>query len=204
MSVPQTRIYCTECDLERWYVDRPIRIVYRWPIGKEWETRRSQGWCYECDNYRDIENMDRERLASDLVEMEWKRHVKRARLAELSNRFLAGIRYRSARRTLRYAIERLDKEIQDIEKLLDIATQRNSRSRCLTCWSDKTARATFDFKGKLTRDFKHACGGMLVSELDLGGLWVRYATTRYVLNTEGELLERLVGDPPWIRRYSAD
>ena len=135
--------------------------------------------------------MDPERLRSDRVEMERQRREKRARFAELSQGFLAGIRNWSARQTLRYAIEGLDKEIMDIEELFDIATQRNSRSRCLACWSERTAPATFDRNDDLTHDFKHACGGMLQRVTDLNAaIWIHFVLTTYVLNTEGELVEQ--------------
>ena len=189
MSMPSTKICCTGCDFETRELYSPIRIVYRWPSGKQLETGRQKGWCYHCDNYRDIENMDPERLASDRAEMERQRSGKRARFADLSKGFLAGIRNRSARRTLRHAIERLDEEIKETEELLDIATKRNSRSRCLTCWSEKTAPAAFDRNDDLTHDFKHACGGMLQIVRDPSNVRFHFALTTYVLNTDGEPLE---------------
>ena len=163
--------------------------MYRWPSGKELETGRRKGWCYHCDDYRDIENMDSEHLASDRAEMARQRGEKRARFAELSKGFFAGIRNRSARRTLRYAIEGLDEEMQETGELLGIATKRNSRSRCLTCWSEKTAPATFDRNDDLTHDFEHACGGMLQIVRDPSNVRFHFALTTYVLNTDGEPLE---------------
>ena len=189
MSLPLANIYCTGCDFETRDLCRPIRIVYRWPSGKELEAGRQKGWCYHCDNYCNIENMDPERLASDRAEKEQQRSEKRASDAELSKGFLAGIRNRSARRTLRYAIKGLDKEIKETEELLDIATKRNSRSRCLTCWSERTAPATFDRNDDLTHDFEHACGGMLQIVQDPSNIRFHFALTTYVLNTEGQPLE---------------
>ena len=217
MSMPFDNICCTGCDFETRYLPKPIHIVYRWPSGKEFETRHSIGWCYDCDDYRDIENMDPECLRNEVSEKERERSEYRRRSAELPKGFLAwvgdywsppwkarkvryefkfGMRlpiqdFEETRRTLRYKIKCLDKEIKETEKLLDIATQRNSRSRCLTCGSDKTAPATFGRDDNLTHDFKHACGGMLQRVTDRS-LRISCRLITYVLNTEGVLLEEFV------------
>ena len=173
MSLPLANIYCTGCDFETRDLYRPIRIVYRWASGKQLETGRQKGWCYHCDDYRDIENMDPERLASDRAEMERQRSEKRARFAELSKGFFAGIRNRSTRRTLRYAIEGLDEEMQETGELLDIAAKprpasppppeaHHPRSRPLPHFTHRPSSRPLPGPGAHRRPHRHyPCAGVL-------------------------------------------
>ena len=195
MSVNSERICCTGCDFETWDLRRPIRVIYRMNGGKEVVLWHSKGWCYECNNYEDVEGIDPERFRIELVEDERERRKICSRADKLSKVFLADIRNRAERRKLHDSIERLDQEIQDRSDLLAIVTKRKAGPRCLSCWSDKTAPVTFDSSDNLSHNFLHGCGGMLkticVDFLDDDSPRFNFSLTTYVLNEEGELLERL-------------
>ena len=195
MSVNSERICCTGCDFETWDLRRPIRVVYRMKGGKEVELWRAKGWCYECNNYEDIEDIDPETFRIELVEDERERRKICSRADKLSKVFLADIRNKAERRKLHDSIERLDKEIRDRSDLLEIVTNRKAGPRCLSCWSDKTAPVIFDGSDNLSHNFLHSCGGMLklivVDFLEDESPRFNFALTTYVLNEEGELLEML-------------
>jgi hypothetical protein len=175
-----SRVCCTGCDFETREFHRRIRIVYRYCGGKEFEARRTKGWCYDCAGYADIEEMDIGRLQRRLEQKERERREGRCRAEELSKGFLGGFSNRSELKGFQYSLRRLDEEIKDLGNLLEIATTRKSRPRCLKCWSDNTSQLD---------DFRHDCGGELKIIPDLSGPRYYYPVATYVLSNEGELLD---------------
>ena len=66
MSMPSSTIRCSGCDYEKIDLCAPISLVYRSEDGREATVPRSTGWCYSCDDYVYIENVQK----SDLLGMQ--------------------------------------------------------------------------------------------------------------------------------------
>ena len=66
MSMPSSTIQCSGCDYEKLDLCAPISLVYRSEDGREATVPRSTGWCYSCDDYVYIENIQK----SDLLGMQ--------------------------------------------------------------------------------------------------------------------------------------
>ena len=66
MSMPSSTIRCSGCDYEKIDLCAPISLVYRSEDGREATVPRSPGWCYSCDDYAYIENVQK----SDLLGMQ--------------------------------------------------------------------------------------------------------------------------------------
>lgn len=188
MSTDSARIVCTGCDYETHELYRPIRIRYKTSNGKSVETGRTKGWCYNCGGYSDIEDLNQGDLQITLVSMENDRRELSQRLDDLNRGFLAKLRRRSERGELQYQLEQLDNELAEVGGLLEITKHRKSKSRCLKCWSDSTARVSFDSEDGVAHDFVHDCGGNLQIINDHSGPRFHFRVATYILNEEGELI----------------
>ncbi len=188
MSMPSARIRCTGCDYETVEPRRPILLTYRLPDGTQVGCGRDKGWCYECDDYRDIERADPVRLRSELEASGRRVDALRAELAELSRGLLGWFRNRFKRSVLRSTLAYVDDERRDLNDVLRVAQQRTSRPRCLQCWSENTVPVSFHENG-LSAEFVHGCGGRLQFLEDARAERFSFATTRFVLDVEGRLLE---------------
>jgi hypothetical protein len=188
MSNESAKIVCTGCDYETFEFYRPIQIRYQTTKGRTFETGRATGWCYNCASYSDIERMNQGELRDELVAKESKRLEASHRLDELNLGFLSIFRNRPEKRQLQSQIEWLDKEIAERGGLLEIATSRKSKARCLKCWSNRTTPLTFDSESNIAHDFQHECGGELQIIHDRSGARFTFGVSTYVLNEEGELL----------------
>jgi hypothetical protein len=186
MSMSAARINCTQCDYETREFHRPILLSYRLADGTEVECGRAKGWCFDCDAYRDIESADHTRLARERDERDRRIAALRAGIRNLSRGFLGWFRNRAARSALRDQIKWAEHDHRDLTGLLRVAQLRKSRPRCLECWSERTAPVSFDDSGR--SDFVHACGGRLLLVEDESERFA-FATTRFVLDPEGRLLE---------------
>jgi hypothetical protein len=188
MSIDSARIVCTGCDYETREVYRPIRIRYQTTKGRTVETGRAKGWCYDCASYSDIEIMNQGELHDELISKERERLEAHHRHDELNRGFLSNFRHRSEKRELQHQFEWLDKEIDKLGGLLEIAKNRKSKARCLKCWSDRTAPLTFNSDSNIACDFQHECGGNLQIIHDHSGPRFNFRVSTYLLNEEGELL----------------
>lgn len=188
MSIDSARIVCTGCDYKTRELYRPIRIRYQTTDGVVLEARRAKGWCYECASYSDIERMNQDELHDELVSKERERLKTRRRQDELNRGFLSGFRHWSKKRQLQYQIDCLDQEVATLGGLYGIAKSRKSKSRCLVCWSDRTAPLAFDSDSGISHNFHHECGGNLQIIQDHSGPRFIFRVSTYVLNEEGELL----------------
>lgn len=194
MSIDSARICCTGCSFETLEVYRPILVIYRLDNGKEVTTGRSKGWCYECDSYADIEDLDSGKLSGELAEEERERRDNCSRIDEIAKGFITRLLYRAERRRLLDSIRSFDKEIQALSDLLNIAMNRKTGARCLTCWSGRTMPVTFG-SDNLTHNFLHHCDNFLHhcgSKLQIiynnEGMRFNFARTTYVLTADGELI----------------
>ncbi len=142
MSIESDKICCTQCDYETLEVYRPIIVIYVLSDGTEVETGRAKGWCYDCDAYADIENVDLGQLQRELGALQQKMDKLGARLECLSRGLLGRLRNASARKRLRLEIEWLEQERHGLSSLLEVAGQCASRPRCLQCWSQRTAQVS--------------------------------------------------------------
>jgi len=66
MSMPSSTIRCSGCNYEKIDFCAPVSLVYRSEDGREAPVPRSMGWCYSCDDYVYIENVQ----TSDLLSMQ--------------------------------------------------------------------------------------------------------------------------------------
>lgn len=62
MSMPSSTIRCSGCDYEKIDLCAPVSLVYRSEDGREATVPRSTGWCYSCDDYVYIENIQKSDL----------------------------------------------------------------------------------------------------------------------------------------------
>ncbi len=192
MSITSARICCTMCDYETTEFYCPIYIVYRAANGIEIRRGRGGGWCYDCDEYVDIESSkstDVAQLTNELTAASRDRKEEQETLRSLEDGFLAEFRNKAKRCAARSTVNRLDKEIVKLGELLKIVKGRNSPPRCLCCWSMHTAPIVFNESGNITQDFKHKCGGSLKLIPDNNGPAVNFRVETYVLDREGRLLE---------------
>ena len=195
MSIDALRICCTGCDFEAAEVFEPLRIVYRSDDGKGIESDYQKGWCYRCDTYTHIEHLNAEELREELILKRRERSEFDARLAAISILFLARFRNRSTRSYIEGECQRLDASISDLVGLIQIATTRKSRPRCLECWSADTFPLSFNRETRVAANFKHKCGGLLKSVEHETTLRLSFTGIRILaLTTEGELLEQLHED----------
>lgn len=188
MSVNSARIVCTGCGYETREVYRPIRVRYQTANGKIVATGRSKGWCFNCASYSDVEGIDAGQLHARLMSKELERSEKRTRLAELDRGLLAGWRNRSERQLLHYELKQLAEALSEVVGMLEIVRSRKSNARCLKCWSDRTARVSFDSRDNIAHDFVHECGGNLQIIHDGSGPRINFRLTTLVLNEEGRLI----------------
>jgi hypothetical protein len=189
MSIDSKKICCTGCEFETREFYRPILIVYRLKNGKEIDTGRAKGWCFNCGDYVDIENLNLDQLREARIVKAREIENYQIRAGELTKRFLASLRNRAEKTDLQCSITRLDEEIQKLGDLIEVAAMRKSGARCLACWLDDTAPVTFDSQDNISHDFRHECGGRLIFLGEDSGMRLNFAITTYVLNEEGELLE---------------
>lgn len=188
MSIDSARIVCTGCDYETRELYMPIRIRYQTASGKNIETGRAKGWCYDCAGYSNIERMNQKEFDDKLVSKERERFEACNRQNELSRGFFSNFRQRAEKRQLQFQIERLDKEITELGGLIEIARRRKSKARCLKCWSDRTAPLTFSSEDNVAHDFQHECGGNLQVIYDHSGPRFHFRVSTYILNEEGEFI----------------
>ena len=64
--MPSSTIRCSGCNYEKIDLCAPISLVYRSEDGREATVPRSMGWCYSCDDYVYIENVQK----SDLLDLQ--------------------------------------------------------------------------------------------------------------------------------------
>ena len=64
--MPSSTIRCSGCNYEKLDLCAPISLVYLSEDGREATVPRSMGWCYSCDDYVYIENVQK----SDLLGMQ--------------------------------------------------------------------------------------------------------------------------------------
>lgn len=188
MSIDSARIVCTGCDYETRELYRPIRIRYQTASGKNIETGRAKGWCYDCASYSDIEGLHQREFGDNLISKERERFEARNRQDELSHGFFPNFRHRSEKKQLQFQLEHLDKEITELGGLIEIAKRRKSKARCLKCWSDRTTPLTFSSEDNVAHDFQHGCGGNLQIIHDHSGPRFHFRVSTYILNEEGEFL----------------
>lgn len=62
MSMPSSTIRCSGCNYEKLDLCAPVSLVYRSEDGREATVPRSTGWCYSCDDYAYIENVEKSDL----------------------------------------------------------------------------------------------------------------------------------------------
>ncbi len=190
MSIVSARIVCTGCGYEILEVYRPVRIRYQTTNGRIVETGCARGWCYNCGNYSDIERMNKEELYAELLSKKRERLEARRRQEDLSHGFLCKFRHRHEKKKLQDQLEWLNKEIAGLCELLEIAGNRKSKSRCLTCWTDRTELLKFDPESNIAHNYRHECGGNLQIIYDDSGPRFNFRVATYVLNEEGELLKK--------------
>lgn len=190
MSFDVAQICCTGCDYETWEHHQPICLVYRLNDGKHVNGGISAGWCFNCDEYGDTENLDLDWMRQLLAATEREQSEYQARLDDLLKGTLRRLWSRSERRQTESKIERLNSEIGDIRLLFDIAKKRAGRARCLRCWSDHTTPLSFNAIDGLAHNFTHRCGGTLkVIHEEKDALRVSFSVATYFLNADGQLLE---------------
>jgi hypothetical protein len=190
MSIDAVRICCTGCDFEALETFASTGVVYRLSEGKEIRSYPLRfGWCYRCDGYRQIENMDADRFRRQLNSNRRARARCERRLNDLSKRFLGGLRSRSERRRFRSKRDELDSTIHKLEEWLQIATTRRSSPKCLVCWSEQTAPVSIRWPTPGVLAFKHKCGGNL-RVVDAGVRMHYRGIAMVALTSEGDLLER--------------
>jgi len=203
MSLDAQLISCTGCDFEATEAFPPTQVVYRLESAEEVKGRHTDGWCYRCDDYRYVENIDPEVVSHDLSSAEQDLADAYMRSTELSKEFFkfskkwfTGLRYREQRGRLLHEaadlpndLKRSSERLINLRMLLDIASKRNARPRCLHCRSEKTVRLYFD--SDLASDFVHTCGGKLKIGEHARGLRFNFGrnVNCYIFNVEGEFIE---------------
>lgn len=189
MSFDSARICCTGCDYETWEHYQPICLVYRLDDGQRVKGGITTGWCFNCEEYRDTEELNSDQMQRLLVAKEREQRECQARLGDLPRGRLRRLRSRTERREAKSKIEDLSRDITDVRLLLDIAKKRAGCPRCLRCWSEHTTPLSFDADDNLAHGFKHKCGGMLKMIYEEDTLRLSFSVATYFLNAEGQLLE---------------
>ena len=136
MSMPSSTIRCSGCDYEKIDLCAPVSLVYRSEDGREATVPRSTGWCYSCDDYVYIENIQK----SDLLGIQdgWRM----LNLAVQADKLQMLIDYASSRKSKMSCLEcwskdtvALEVDMSEIEQLtaereslvMEYATPRQKR-----------------------------------------------------------------------------
>lgn len=188
MSVPSSRIVCTGCSYEAPELYRPVLVKYVTVEGDSVEAGRAKGWCYDCDEYRDIEALSRDELSSQLARKEGERDAALTLVKQLSSSWLARFWHRSKTYRLESDVEKLGREIDHLNTLLGIASRRRSNARCLDCGSEHTAPIRFSPEDNIAHNFQHACGGNLQLVKNESGIRYSFRVTTLILDEEGGLI----------------
>ena len=109
MSMPSSTIRCSDCDYETVDLCAPISLVYRSEDGREATVPRSMGWCYSCDDYVYIENVQK----SDLLGMQdgWRM----LNLSTQANKLQMLIDYAGSRKSKMSCLECWSKDTAPLE-----------------------------------------------------------------------------------------
>lgn len=190
MSLPSKKIICTGCNYETNELYQPILLRYQTKLGTAFETWKTIGWCYSCAKYSYIERINLEELQSELASKTNERISAIQSQNQLNRAFLSIFRNRSEKKWIQYEINKLEKKLENLAGLLEIAKNRKSKARCLTCWSEKTTPIEFDAESNIANNFRHECGGCLKIVEDPSGLRVNFCESTYILNEEGEFLAK--------------
>ena len=192
MSINAAIICCTGCDYKAVNAIVPMEIVYRMQDGREVAGGREKGWCYKCNGYTDIEGVAPEYLRDLLLKNLKEKRELEAQVTDASRRLIWSLFHRAQRQRMRDMLERVTNKMENLSYLLEVTLTRKARPRCLKCGSDNAVRLSFG-EDNLTHDFRHSCGGRLRIIKDGAGRPCSVSLTRYVLNTEGEVLEKRRG-----------
>lgn len=188
MSINSSRVACTGCNYQTSEVYRPIIIKYQTTGGLTVEASRTKGWCYQCESYADIEDLNREEFQEKLISQKHERDKIHYQLGELRRNLFSKLFSISKRRQLELQLERLEDSIRSLNTLIEIVSSRSSKARCLKCGSDKTVPLTFNSQSGFANNFKHECGGSLRFIHDWQGPRFYFNVSTYIINEEGELI----------------
>lgn len=187
MSRNVDRIVCSGCDYEVAEYYRPIRVRFQFDDGSTFETGRARGWCYSCDEYRDVVSLDDSELEGKFMEAQSElKHAEQSRAEVRQTRLRRLINFRK-HRALSNDVEHCLREIFKIERLREILRSWESPGRCLECWSRNVATFDFESDGSIP-GFKHSCGGDLRLVTDPSDIRYSFNVTVYGVNQQGEFL----------------
>jgi hypothetical protein len=175
VSARSTHIRCRGCDFEGVITYRGITLRYHLPTGDIITGHRDRGWCYNCENNRDIEQRFD---AGDIDE----------KLQELRQTKPRGL-FASLFGIGSQENERDQETIKNLQMALHLAKTRKSPPRCLTCGSDSTVPLEFGSNG-LSTSFIHHCGERLyVLPADQNAPRISFRPLELDLDPEGNLLD---------------
>ena len=147
MSIPSRQIICTNCNYESWMKYVPIIIVYELDNGEKFESGRSYGWCYSCDQFTDVEKLfDSIQINHQIEALNKKINVQPS---------FWSFKKRNSDN------EELNEELDELSVQLAYAKNRKSLPRCLVCANTDIEYINF-VDGEISGEFKHSCGGNLI------------------------------------------
>lgn len=177
MSFDTTRIHCTGCDFEYFETYKPIILKCLTEQGVV-SYHRTNGWCYECNNIREIEALP----SVEEIRKEYKRFYQ---VPNTETNWL--------KRLTRCFDKNYQSKLRDLAAKIAWREKRSAPPRCLECGSTDIKALNFinpnhqdtsndmdDWdviptliheegprdRRAFARDFRHTCGGELVHDPD--------------------------------------
>lgn len=184
-----TKIICTGCEYSAGEIPGSIRVLYQVGGGAFVESGYRCGWCFNCEKYSKIEDLETGDLRNEIQEKSDELSESMRQVSEIKrNIFSSVVNFKKSSRLARN-IDRITIELDGLSKLLKVFNERKSKARCLCCFSENIAELEFDKKGHFAKNFKHTCGGTLMAAPNDFGAHFSVREQVVILSTEGELIE---------------
>ncbi len=194
MSVDSAKISCTGCSYQVYEHFQPIHLHYVPTASDEpaqqdvIQSHCTTGWCYQCDGYRYIEDINPTQWQAQLRTIQQQQSAVTVELTQRQTGFLQRWWTRSRQRELREQAATLTADNARFNQLLLFFQARQSPARCLQCFSNQTAPISFDGEHRSSSNFVHRCGGRLQISFADFELRCLFRPKTYLLNKEGEQL----------------
>lgn len=172
------------------------RFNYQLPDGGLYPLHRSLGWCFSCNDFEAVEDLDPEARLGRLRYHQTQVAQAQTRLDKIAGRSdlvkLLSPRLEERQR-LETCIQRGKKEIQSIESFEELFKKlRTSEERCLKCGSSRIVKPILPEpgRGQATLSMNHPpCGGRLLMQGDAMSISMDFTHER-IYSLQGQLLEQ--------------
>lgn len=193
MSITSHLIECSNCEYRTTEIFAPILVEYVLPDGRRFTSKRGKGWCYNCDNYSDLEHIDNIKdimnEKDELYEVicDYEKQLNIIKQSNILTRYLKRNEYRKLIDIKYYS----EQKMAELNIKVDWIRMRKSPPRCLKCHSTNTV--PIHFENGISVDFKHKCGGMLYLKEHPNRLRFNVFESVIIVDVDGNLIQNNEG-----------